>query len=143
MRKIDAIVIHHAAHEFGPLVPVSSARDTIADWHRARFGEIGYHYVIRRGQSICARDVARVGAHVKGFNKRTIGVCFAYDCRETPMLSAADRHCFWGLYQGLRTQGVIRAGTPVIGHNVLAATLCPGSYAEQLVAYAGINGDYL
>ena len=46
-------------------------------WHRAKgwFG-IGYHFVIRRrGKLEMGRPVERRGAHARGHNRNSIGVC--------------------------------------------------------------------
>jgi N-acetyl-anhydromuramyl-L-alanine amidase AmpD len=56
----------------------------IDDWHRARgWSAIGYHYVIRRDGTIeKGRDLDNdgdvfdeIGAHAKGFNRNSIGIC--------------------------------------------------------------------
>ena len=46
--------------------------------HLARgFSEIGYHYYIRKnGQIIPGRPFKKSGAHVKGHNYESIGVCY-------------------------------------------------------------------
>ncbi len=74
MRKITEIILHCSATPEG--------RDyTVADidrWHRARgFTKIGYHYVIYRDGSVhIGRPVREVGAHCKGHNQLSIGVCY-------------------------------------------------------------------
>ena len=74
MRKINKVIIHCSATPEG--------RDyTVADidrWHRERgFNEIGYHYVVYRDGSVHAgRDVAKIGAHCKGQNADSIGICY-------------------------------------------------------------------
>ena len=51
--------------------------DEIRSWHKARgWSDIGYHDVIRRDGSIEKdRDIEIIGAHAKGFNKNSIGLC--------------------------------------------------------------------
>ena len=70
MRKIVRIVVHYSA---SPDVSV----DTIRQWHLARgFNDIGYHRVIRKDGSIePGRAESLMGAHTKGFNKESLGVC--------------------------------------------------------------------
>ena len=74
MRKINKVIIHCSATPEG--------RDyTVADidrWHHERgFNEIGYHYVVYRDGSVHAgRDVAKIGAHCKGQNADSIGICY-------------------------------------------------------------------
>ncbi len=50
---------------------------TIRDWHKQRgFKDIGYNFVIRRnGKVEVGRQQDEVGAHVEGFNSRSVGVC--------------------------------------------------------------------
>lgn len=49
----------------------------ITQWHRQRgFDTVGYHYVIRRnGEVESGRPEHAIGAHVKGHNAKSIGVC--------------------------------------------------------------------
>lgn len=74
MRKIDTIIVHCSA--------TKAWQDfTAADvdrWHRERgFDGIGYHYVIRlNGRIERGREVALPGAHCRGWNARSIGICY-------------------------------------------------------------------
>ncbi len=74
MRKIDLIVVHCSATPEGKDYTV----DDIDLWHRQRgFKKIGYHYVIYRDGTIHAgRPENEIGAHVKGYNANSIGVCY-------------------------------------------------------------------
>lgn len=69
----DFIVVHCAASQ--PLPSIDAK--TIDRWHRQRgFLMIGYHFVIKTDGTIeKGRDVDAVGAHVEGFNSRSIGIC--------------------------------------------------------------------
>lgn len=51
--------------------------DEIREWHIDRgFSDIGYHYVIRRDGTLEeGRDARYQGAHVKGSNASTLGIC--------------------------------------------------------------------
>ena len=74
MRKIDMIVIHCSATRADvPLLPRQ-----LEEMHRQRgFDGCGYHYYVRRGGEICTmRPVDRPGAHAKGYNQHSIGVCY-------------------------------------------------------------------
>ncbi len=48
-------------------------------WHKARgWGGVGYHYFIKRdGTTQAGRPLDKVGAHVKGHNYQSWGVCLA------------------------------------------------------------------
>lgn len=67
------IVVHAAA--------TPPSMDIGAEWidriHRERgFRKIGYHYVIRRDGTIeTGRSEEEMGAHTKGWNRNTLGVC--------------------------------------------------------------------
>lgn len=73
-RHIDAIVIHCSdtpAH-------MDIGLETIRKWHVDENGwsDVGYHYIIRRdGSSERGRAEERPGAHVRGHNQNTIGIC--------------------------------------------------------------------
>ena len=73
-REIDKIIIHCSATREGQDVKVA----TIDQWHRNRgFKKIGYHYVIYLDGSIHeGRKEYEVGAHCKGQNSFSIGVCY-------------------------------------------------------------------
>ena len=74
MRKINLIVIHcSATREDRTLTP-----GDLEVMHRRRgFNGTGYHYYIRKdGTTVLTRPIERVGAHVKGWNAHSIGVCY-------------------------------------------------------------------
>lgn len=84
MRKIERIILHNSDSRFGTAL-------LIRHWHvdERGFKDIGYHYVIGNGRAYHSdrydqlldgniengRDIAKVGAHVRGHNKYSIGVC--------------------------------------------------------------------
>lgn len=74
MRKIDLIVVHCSATPEGKAYTV----EDIDRWHRARgFKKIGYHYIVYLDGTIhTGRPENEIGAHVKGYNSNSIGVCY-------------------------------------------------------------------
>ena len=83
MKEIKKIIIHCSDSDFG-------SASVIDEWHKARgWDGIGYHYVITNGvQESCrkykgsddgiiqdGRNVEKQGAHVRGHNSDSIGVC--------------------------------------------------------------------
>lgn len=74
MRRINEIIVHCSATKEG--------RDyTVADidkWHKRNGWEgIGYHFVVYRDGTIhSGRPVERAGAHCRGHNANSIGVCY-------------------------------------------------------------------
>ena len=78
MRRIDTIVIHCSVTHPGQNI----GSETIRRWHTAPnkvggpFSDIGYHFVIRRDGTLEeGRPIDQVGAHAKGHNKHSIGIC--------------------------------------------------------------------
>lgn len=74
MRQINEIIIHCSATKEGKDYTVAD----IDAWHRAKgYDKIGYHYVIYRDGTVHnGRPVAEAGAHCKGHNKNSIGICY-------------------------------------------------------------------
>ena len=74
MRNIDKIIIHCSATPEGKNFTVKQ----IDACHRQRgFNGIGYHFVIYLDGSIhVGRALAKAGAHCKGYNAHSIGVCY-------------------------------------------------------------------
>lgn len=76
MRDVEHIIVHCAATKADQYVDAA----VIRDWHVNKNGwsDIGYHYVIRRdGVLELGRPIEQAGAHVKGFNYNSVGVCLA------------------------------------------------------------------
>jgi N-acetyl-anhydromuramyl-L-alanine amidase AmpD len=74
MRPINTIILHCSYTP--PSMDIGVAE--IRRWHVGENGwsDIGYHYVIRRnGELEAGRPVGSVGAHAKGHNTGSIGVC--------------------------------------------------------------------
>jgi len=75
MREINKIIVHCSATREGDDIDVA----TIRGWHVNERGwsDIGYHYVIYLDGSIHkGRDIRIQGAHTKGHNKDSIGICY-------------------------------------------------------------------
>lgn len=75
MRRIVFIIIHCSATPDGKELPFEACR---RDHIRNRgFTDIGYHfYLTRDGVIHRGRNQERVGAHCKGHNAHSIGVCY-------------------------------------------------------------------
>ncbi|MCK5789028.1 MAG: N-acetylmuramoyl-L-alanine amidase [Chlamydiia bacterium] len=74
MRTITQIVIHCSASQEGADFQVGDIRR----WHKQRgFRDVGYHYIISlNGDIQVGRPIEEIGAHVKGHNSHSIGVCY-------------------------------------------------------------------
>jgi Negative regulator of beta-lactamase expression len=73
MRPIRSIIVHCSATPPDMDIGV----ETIDGWHRDRgWASIGYHYVIRRnGRVETGRNIEHPGAHARGANQDSVGVC--------------------------------------------------------------------
>jgi len=74
-RKINKIIIHCSATP--PNMDVDA--ETVNEWHLENgWSGIGYHFFIKRdGKIEFGRPLDQSGAHTKGHNQNSIGVCYA------------------------------------------------------------------
>jgi N-acetyl-anhydromuramyl-L-alanine amidase AmpD len=118
-------------------------RQEIRRWHVDRNGwsDIGYHWLIdRNGQGVQGREWTRQGAHVRGHNRGTIGICLigghGSDSRDdfsdhfTPEQDEALR----AKIEELRR--MFPSIERVAGHNEFAAKACPGFLVPEWYATA-------
>lgn len=117
------IVIHHSAS--GP----HATWQTIQDWHsRNGWSGIGYHYVIHADGSIYrGRPEDKAGAHAYQDTKHEansdgIGICLVGNFMSSQPTVAQIN----ALVELIRDIWTRYPGIPVIGHNDVMATACPG-----------------
>ena len=98
-------------------------------WHRQRgFNKIGYHYVIYRDGSIHpGRPVEEIGAHCRGHNANSIGVCYiggldADTFEPCDTRTPQQRQALRELISHLQQQ---YPEATVHGHNEFADKACP------------------
>ena len=120
MRDINQIIIHCS------VTKGDVSADTIRKWHTDRgWRDIGYHYVIRTDGSIeTGRPIKKAGAHTKGHNKDSIGICLAggFD-GTTDDFTDEQFESLLVLVAGLRS---IYGALSVYGHNDFTnAKTCP------------------
>lgn len=78
MRPIEWIVVHTSATADKQGKPVDASAEQIRRYHVEHNGwkDIGYHYVVRMNGVIeRGRPLEEVGAHVGGFNDKSVGIC--------------------------------------------------------------------
>lgn len=136
MRNINLIIVHCSATPEGRNVAVAD----IDRWHRERgFDGIGYHYVVYIDGSVHeGRPLNKVGAHCKGHNAHSIGICYigGVDLNGKPKdtRTLAQKDALVNLLMRLKRRfpkAVIR------GHRDFAAKACPSFDATK--EYAGIS----
>ena len=127
MRKIDLIVIHCSATR----VDRTLTAFDLETLHRRRgFNGTGYHYYIRKdGTTLLTRPIERIGAHVKGFNASSIGICYEgglnEDGKPADTRTAAQRFALIDLLTILKHQ---YPEAQIAGHYQLSASIhkaCP------------------
>ncbi|MHC4295431.1 MAG: N-acetylmuramoyl-L-alanine amidase [Planctomycetota bacterium] len=141
MRAIDMIVVHHSASAL-----TTTAAD-IARWHSApkpigrgwRLGT-GYHRIIEAdGAILDGRKMQHQGAHAKGHNRNSIGIC--------AIGNNTDPNQRWTLDQDESLRSLLwffRRRYPdasMLGHRDVpgASTLCPGVDFAEWMRVHGIS----
>lgn len=130
MRKITRIVIHCSATP--PKMDIGA--DTIRDWHVNGNGwaDIGYHDVIRRNglvESGRPHDVA--GAHAKGYNQSSIGICLIGGLQDKKKLASQyaefnfTQEQMMSLFVYVAAMKKKYPGVKIVGHNELSTKGCP------------------
>lgn len=144
MRRINLIVIHCAATPADMDVGV----DTIEKWHRQRgFAGIGYHYVIRRSGVVeNGRPIQTAGAHAKGHNAHSIGICLAGGVRHDKVTGKliAEANYTEAQWSELRAlvERLMRSypGAKVVGHRDLdQGKECPSFDVRDWMVAQGLH----
>ena len=124
MRSINKIIIHCSATRPDQLCDVA----TITKWHKARgFKTIGYHFFIDKSGAIHAgRPLTMAGAHCKGHNATSIGICYEGGLdkkgKPTDTRTLAQRLAMQELVRQLLSHYPLAT---VHGHREFAAKACP------------------
>jgi len=142
-REINRIIIHCSASDFGDV-------ETIRKWHLERgFSDIGYHYVILNGNRMpfgeykdiddglieLGRPWWRQGAHTKGENYDSLGICLIGNPK---FIGAPEMWFTENQLKSLRrlvSQLMQEFDIPpsqIHGHNEYAPKLCPGFRVELI-----------
>lgn len=129
MRTINELIVHCADTPAG----MDIGADEIRRWHTDPepagngWSDIGYHYVIRRnGEVEVGRAVEIVGAHCRGSNFNSLGVCLVGGRGETGgadfNFTRAQMDSLETLYADLQDWF---AGIKITGHRDHAGKPCP------------------
>ncbi len=125
MRHIDLIVVHCSATRCNRSFPVTA----LIRCHADRFGYTGYHYYITRdGQTYQTRHEQLVGAHAKGYNLHSLGVCYEGGLDEhgkpADTRTTAQKHALQELLRRLKKE---HPDARILGHRDLPGVkkACP------------------
>lgn len=111
----DTVVIHCSATPRERDVDAAE----ITRWHRERgFRTIGYHYVIKRDGTLeTGRPIDQQGAHARGHNHYTVGICLVggvtHNNKPVNNFNAAQMHTLYRLLTSLVNDDKMKA---VMGH---------------------------
>lgn len=140
-RKIEEIIVHCSATAEG----ADFGAADIDRWHRSRgFRGIGYHYVVRLDGSVeTGRPIENQGAHCKGHNASSVGVCYIGGCAsdgKTPKdtRTEAQRAALLRLLRRLKGYW---PSARIHGHRDFAVKACPSF--DATVEYANLKGGEL
>lgn len=139
-REIYEIIIHCSATRASMDIGV----DEIRPWHKARgFSDIGYHRVVRRdGVKEDGRDLNIVGAHVRGRNTNSIGICLVGGVKEdgvSPEDNFTDAQ--WdSLRSMLKMYKALIPDVKIHGHNEFANKACPCFDVQYELAHGRLKG---
>ena len=134
MRTINSIIIHCTATK--PLAHINV--NDVRRWHRERgFSDIGYHYLILVDGTVeVGRPLSSVGAHCKGHNAHSIGVCYVGGLNDkgkpADTRTPAQRAALRNLLITLKRQ---YPNAIIYGHRDFAAKACPCFDATAEYAY--------
>lgn len=119
-RTILCIILHCSASTFG------NAKD-INRWHLRRgFNSIGYHCVItREGKIERGRNINIEGAHTKGYNTNSIGICLIL----LPPKQKPTQTQLKALKKLLDSLPKV----PIYGHRQFKNKICPGDEVMKFI----------
>ncbi|MCT4618887.1 MAG: N-acetylmuramoyl-L-alanine amidase [Marinisporobacter sp.] len=131
--KLSMIVIHHAAHS-------RAAVDDIHKWHLANgWSGFGYHFLITKdGQIYRGRPENTIGAHCKGHNQNSLGICLQGNF-EVEKVSKIQLKALIELCQYLCNKYGI---STIKGHRELRATSCPGQNFPLMEIKSRVFGKF-
>lgn len=129
-RKIDKMIVHCSATP--PDMDIGA--EDIRVWHMDRgWSDIGYHLVVRRyGTLELGRDFELIGAHTKGYNTGSIGVCLVGGLNENnkPENNFTDEQ-FKTLSNTIRIFRADYKNMTIHGHNEFSNKACPSFDVQE------------
>ncbi len=144
MRDVLLIVIHCSASRNGAVLTVDQI-----DHEHARRGfkrspeflarqnpklkSIGYHFVVYvNGALATGRHLDEVGAHVKGYNQKSIGICMAGGMDEHGKATGQFTPAQWETLKGcVASLQKLYPGVKLVGHRDLSPDLNGDGVIEQ------------
>lgn len=130
--KPTQIIYHHSAS-------TSKSPESIHEYHKSKgWNGIGYHYYIGKdGEIYNGRPENAQGAHTKGQNKNSIGICLEGNFEDEEVTERQAQSLYEiSIYIALKYDIY-----KIIGHRDVGQTLCPGkNFSVELMKESVING---
>lgn len=124
MREINEVIVHASATP----ADMDIGFDEINRWHKRRGWDMcGYHRIIRRnGRVEWGRALATVGAHTKGRNQFSVGLCMVGGLTDDGLPDCNFTHAqFAALWNELLWLKFQFGPLKVSGHRAYAIKACP------------------
>jgi N-acetylmuramoyl-L-alanine amidase len=130
MRNINKIIVHCTATPEGRDVTV----DEIRRWHveERNWSDIGYHWIVTlNGTLEKGRPEHIQGAHAKGFNKNSIGLCYVggvdEDMKPKDTRTEGQKETIKCILEDLKDR---YPNAEIIGHRDVSSKACPSFDAK-------------
>lgn len=131
LNSVTRLILHHAEAR------TCSAED-IHCWHKQNgWSGAGYHFLVRKNGTVYRlRPENKIGAHAKGANSNSLGICFE-GSYQTETMPDAQIDAGKELVAYLKKKYVI---TKVQRHSDVCSTSCPGkNFPFNSIVYGGQN----
>lgn len=138
---INSIIYHYSQTPIGREVSVEEIRE----WHIKRgMADIAYHYLVHLDGTVSiGRDLNFAGAHARGHNLKSIGICYVGGTIKggVDTRTEAQKMSLINLTMSLIT--VFPNITSLYGHNDVSQKLCPAFNPSEEYGYMLTNRDYV
>ena len=137
-RHIDLLVIHCADTYKRMLVGAKE----ITQWHMDKgWSDCGYHFIINRvGTVETGRNLNVSGAHARGYNKNSIGVCLvggrSDNDKPEDNFTAEQKKTLAALIILLKAE---YPDADIKGHNELSSKTCPNFNVKEFMSNIDIH----
>jgi len=135
-RSINCVILHCSAT--GPSTTLAAIRK----YHKQvnKWSDIGYHIVIENdGRIGWGRDVNKAGAHCKGHNASSIGICMVGGTDGSGKRHPFSKEQFKALKIVLEGLFLTYGKMPIVGHNLYSSKSCPCFDWETWVKKEGLD----
>ena len=137
-RHIDLLVVH-CTYTYKRM---DIGAEEVTRWHKDRgWSGCGYHFIIRKNGTIeKGRDLDRIGAHARGYNVGSIGVCYVGgrtdDNKPVDDRTPEQKKTLAALIINLQTE---YPDADIKGHNELSSKSCPNFSVKEFMSNIDVH----